>query len=123
MVKRLRRRPLTAESGVRFPMGVPKILHKCVGFSFTPRLIVRYTHATTLHEPQNTGLALHYVSELTCSAITLTMFTTIPHGGTNENPNRTHRLGLFFVLFQNYKCSKSNFLCIYSCKRLHYRKL
>ena len=24
MVKRLRRRPLTAESGVRFPMGVPK---------------------------------------------------------------------------------------------------
>ena len=51
------------------------------------------THATMLHEPQNTGLAFHYVNKLTRSTITFTLFTTIPHGGT-KNP--TPMCGIFF---------------------------
>ena len=35
MVKRLRRRPLTAESGVRFPMGVPIFNAKLKGIELS----------------------------------------------------------------------------------------
>jgi hypothetical protein len=53
-------------------------------FSF-PWGIMRSTHATLLHEPQNTGVAFRYMSKLTRSAIKFTLFTTIPMG-VPKNP-------------------------------------
>ena len=54
------------------------------------------THATMLHEPQNTGLAFRYMSKLTRYTITLTMFTTIPMG-VPKNPTRL--CGIFTYSF------------------------
>ena len=91
MVKRLRRRPLTAESGVRFPMGVPKKSYTIV-WDFYLFLLASFTwgiaHFVCValpHEPQNTGLAFHSASKLARFTITLTLFSTIPHGGTKKS--------------------------------------
>jgi hypothetical protein len=60
-------------------------------FSF-PWGIMRFTHATLLHEPQNTGLALHYASELARFRYYVHYVHYDSHGGTNENKSK----GLFF---------------------------
>ena len=72
------------------PHGGTRNPTRMCGIFFYPRgALCVSTHATMLHEPQNTGLAFHYMSKLTRSTITLTLFSTIPHGGTNKNVNRT----------------------------------
>ena len=51
MVKRLRRRPLTAESGVRFPMGVPKTCTiSCRFLLITSSFLLIHPHVS-LHTP------------------------------------------------------------------------
>ena len=48
MVKRLRRRPLTAETGVRFPMGLPseKAYHKGMPFRLSAAMVESNPKAT-----------------------------------------------------------------------------
>ena len=107
MVKRLRRRPLTAESGVRFPMGVPKkqVLHGLV-FLFSWGIAL-FVCATLLHEPQNTGVAFRYMSELTRYTITFTMFSTIPIGV----PKKTSPLWACFLFLMG----ELHTLCAWLC--------
>ena len=63
--------------------------------------------ATLLHESQNTGLALHYMSKLTRFR-----YFTIPHGGTKK----TSPLGLVFFI----RCSQRhviNACVVCNCNR------
>ena len=78
---------------LRFPMGVPekdKSFMACFFYLFILKSLAHgelcvITHATMLHEPQNTGLAFHSASKLARFTITLTLFSTIPHGGTKKS--------------------------------------
>ena len=112
MVKRLRRRPLTAESGVRFPMGVPQKQVQLGLVSILPRWgIAHSVCATVLHEPQNTGVAFRLVCKHTHYTITFTSFSTIPILGVPKK----HSTWVFFH-FSFFICPMGNgTLCVRNC--------
>ena len=175
MVKRLRRRPLTAESGVRFPMGVPKTSPLWACFSFyhgelhtlcaqlrctNPRTLgwrstmqvnlfvsllrslcsLRFpwgyqktctfvwvflfprgalcvdTHATLLHEPQNTGLTLIYASKLARFTIPSLCSLRFPMGV----PKNKSYTGLFFYTLGNCTLCVRNWFCLKNCLTIEF---
>ena len=91
MVKRSRRRPLTAESRVRFPMGVPKkALALASAFVLPPQGICNETFVSLLHamrgEPVESRLTLAHKCIFVRYAITEgSSLPTIPYGGTKKS--------------------------------------
>ena len=71
MVKRLRRRPLTAESGVRFPMGVPIFNAKLKGIELSVKKKLPFGKFFSAGVKASNASGEHLRSG------------AIPHGGTN----------------------------------------
>ena len=81
MVKRLRRRPLTAESGVRFPMGVP-IKASCGFFYFGD--VELKNHGIELSVKKNNAGSLFFSAGVKAHRPAEHIPRgAIPHGGTN----------------------------------------